>query len=115
MRIATNGPVEALFDAVIHAPIRLRVCALLAALESAEFAVVRDEVGVSDSVLSKHVRILEEAGYAEVRKATVASRQRTWLALTKAGRAAYASHVRELQRIVQLVDAGAGQPPAALT
>src|SRR4051794_41976321 len=64
-----------------------------------EFAAVREAVGVSDSVLSKHVKQLEEAGYVEVRKATIASRQRTSLALTKAGRAAFTAHVAELRRI----------------
>lgn len=88
------------FDSVVHAPLRLQVCALLAAVESAEFATVRDELGVSDSVLSKHVKVLEEAGYARVRKAVVASRQRTWLALTAEGRRALAGHVAELQRLL---------------
>ena len=88
------------FDAVIHAPTRLQICALLAAVDSAEFATVRDAVGVSDSVLSTHVATLQEAGYVEVRKAKVASRVRTWLALTKPGRRAFAAHVEELRRIV---------------
>lgn len=88
------------FDAVVHAPLRLQVCAMLAAVESAEFAVVRDELGVSDSVLSKHVKVLEEVGYARVRKAVVSSRQRTWLSLTAAGRRALAGHVAELQRLL---------------
>jgi DNA-binding MarR family transcriptional regulator len=64
-----------------------------------EFAAVRDQIGVSDSVLSKHVKQLEEAGYVDVRKATIASRQRTSLALTTAGRAAFTAHVAELRRI----------------
>jgi DNA-binding MarR family transcriptional regulator len=88
------------FDAVIHAPNRLQICALLAAVDSAEFATVRDAVGISDSVLSKHVATLQEAGYVEIRKASVASRVRTWLALTKAGRRAFDAHVAELKRIV---------------
>jgi DNA-binding MarR family transcriptional regulator len=54
---------------------------------------------VSDSVLSKHVRQLEEAGYVTVHKATVASRQRTSLSLTTAGRQAFDAHVAELRRI----------------
>ena len=87
------------FDTVVHAPPRLQICGLLAAVDLMQFAAVRDVVGVSDSVLSKHVKQLEEAGYAQVRKATVASRQRTSLALTKAGRAAFAAHVAELRRI----------------
>jgi DNA-binding MarR family transcriptional regulator len=91
--------VEPRFDAVVHAPPRLQVCGLLAAVDTMEFAAVRDAVGVSDSVLSKHVRQLEEAGYVRVRKATVLSRVRTSLSLTPAGRAAFAAHVAELRRI----------------
>ena len=88
------------FDTVVHAPLRLQVCAMLAAVESAEFSAVRDELGVSDSVLSKHVKVLTDAGYLRVRKAVVASRQRTWLALTSNGRRALAGHVAELQRLL---------------
>ncbi len=87
------------FDAVIHPPPRLQICGLLAAVDLMEFATVRDQVGVSDSVLSKHVRQLEEAGYVTVHKATVASRQRTSLSLTTAGRQAFDAHVAELRRI----------------
>jgi DNA-binding MarR family transcriptional regulator len=88
------------FDAVIHPSPRLQICGLLAAVDTMEFAAVRDAVQVSDSVLSKHVKQLEEAGYVQVRKATIASRQRTSLSLSKAGRAAFEAHVAELRRIV---------------
>ncbi|MCY7290018.1 MAG: transcriptional regulator [Cryobacterium sp.] len=88
------------FDVVVHAPLRLQICAMLAAVDSAEFSAIRDELGVSDSVLSKHVKVLDEAGYLRVRKAVVASRQRTWLALTAGGRRALAGHVAELQRLL---------------
>jgi DNA-binding MarR family transcriptional regulator len=91
--------VEPRFDAVVHAPPRLQICGLLAAVDSMDFAAVRNSLGVSDSVLSKHVKQLEEAGYVTVGKATIASRQRTSLALTRAGRAAFAAHVAELRRI----------------
>ncbi len=97
-----------LFDAVVHAPHRLQVCALLAPLDEAEFAVLRDAVGVSDSVLSKQLRTLEEAGYLVVRKRTAGGRVRTWAALTKDGRAAFAGHVAALQQLVQ--GASAPQP-----
>ncbi|WP_404333434.1 transcriptional regulator [Sphingomonas sp. MMS12-HWE2-04] len=86
-------------DPVIHAPLRLQVCALLSATDEAEFALVREETGVSNSVLSKHVKQLEEAGYVRVRKATLASRQRTWLSLTKAGARAFQAHVRALTEL----------------
>jgi DNA-binding transcriptional ArsR family regulator len=101
-RRAARGAVTAVaprFDAVIHPPPRLQVCGLLAAVDTMDFAAVRDTVGVSDSVLSKHVKQLEEAGYVRVRKATRASRLRTSLALTAEGRAAFDAHVAELRRI----------------
>jgi DNA-binding MarR family transcriptional regulator len=91
--------VQPQFDAVIHPPPRLQICGLLAAVDTMDFATVRESVGVSDSVLSKHVRQLEEAGYVRVRKATRAARLRTSLALTDLGRAAFDAHVAELRRI----------------
>ena len=90
------------FDAVIHPPPRLQICGLLAVVDTMEFATVRDQVDVSDSVLSKHVKQLEEAGYVRVSKATVASRQRTSLSLTRDGRRAFDAHVAELRRIAGL-------------
>ena len=89
------------FDTVIHAPGRLQICAILSAAE-AEFAMVRDAIQVSDSVLSKHVKTLEEAGYVAVRKVAQGGRQRTWLSLTSAGRTAFASHVAELNRLAAM-------------
>ena len=91
--------VQPRFDAVVHAPPRLQICGLLSAVDWMEFPAVRDAVGVSDSVLSKHVKQLEDAGYVEVRKATITSRVRTSLSLTPAGRKAFAAHVAELRRI----------------
>ncbi|MET8157471.1 transcriptional regulator [Sphaerisporangium sp. NPDC005289] len=87
-------------DPAIHAPVRLRVMSLLAAVEEAEFAFVRDEVEVSDSVMSKHAAALESAGYVAIRKGHVGKRPRTWLRLTPEGRRAYTSHVAALRDIV---------------
>ncbi len=88
------------FDAVIHPPPRLQVCGLLAAVDTMDFAAVRDTVGVSDSVLSKHASALENAGYVHIRKGHVGKRPRTWLKLTDQGRAAFAEYVATLQQIV---------------
>lgn len=90
------------FDAVIHAPGRLQICAMLASVDDAEFATLRDAIAVSDSVMSKHIAQLEDAGYVAVRKATSNGRSRTWLSLTAAGRKAFAAHVAELTRLSQV-------------
>lgn len=93
------------FDPVIHAPGRLQICALLSGVREAEFATLRESIGVSDSVLSKHLKQLEDAGYVRPRKAASEGRQRTWLAITDAGRAAFAAHVAELTRLAGMVRA----------
>ena len=91
---------SAQLDAVIHPPARLSIVALLATADEADFAFVRDSVGVSDSVLSKHGSALETAGYIEIRKGHVGKRPRTWYRLTPAGRKAFTAHVAALQEIV---------------
>ena len=92
-------------DPVIHAPARLQIAAILAMVDDAEFGMVRDAVGVSDSVLSKHLSALTEAGYVKLRKAALDGRQRTWIILTREGRRAFAAHVAELTRLAGLVRA----------
>jgi DNA-binding MarR family transcriptional regulator len=101
------------FDDIVHAPNRLQICAILSAVSSADFATVREGLGVADSVLSKHVRVLHEAGYVDVHKSTCASRVRTSLSLTGAGRAAYDAHVAALRAIVSNEAFEAGRPRSA--
>ena len=99
------------FDPVIHPPARLQIMAVLAEVQEAEFALLRQTTDVSDSVLSKHLSALGEAGYAKLRKATADGRVRTWVSITRTGRAAFAAHVGELKRLARLT--GAGEPLAA--
>lgn len=86
-------------DDVIHAPVRFSIVAALAKADNAEFAAVRDAIEVSDSVLSKQSQALEQAGYVAIKKGYVGKRPRTWLRLTPAGRAAFASHLAALREI----------------
>ena len=89
-------------DPVIHAPARLQLAAMLASVDEMEFAIARETLDVSDSVLSKHLSQMQEAGYVRLRKAALDGRQRTWLALTGKGRKALDGHIRSLERIVAL-------------
>lgn len=96
---------DAAFDEVIHAPHRLKICSMLAAVDAMEFSVVREALNVSDSVLSKHVKVLQAAKYATVTKVRGSSYPRTWLALTPEGRRALAGHIAELRRITEMAEA----------
>lgn len=92
---------QAQLNTIIHAPNRLKICAFLTPLQEAEFQVLRDELGVSDSVLSKHLKQLEEAGYIAFRKSAMNGRQRMWAGLTKSGRRAFLDHVEALRELTQ--------------
>ncbi|MEV2276407.1 transcriptional regulator [Nocardiopsis sp. NPDC049922] len=87
------------FNATIHAPQRLRICAMLDAADRVEFATVQARLEVSASVLSKHVSVLTDKGYLDQSRATRDRRQRVWLSLTKEGRSAYRTHVAALRAI----------------
>lgn len=90
-------------DERIHHPTRLRLCSMLTAAEEVEFGFARDQIGVADSVLSKHAKALEQTGYLSIRKDTLAGRRHTWFRITPAGRRAFRCHVAELQRLAGAV------------
>ncbi len=88
------------FDELIHAPVRLRICAALDPVREIEFGALLDFLCISKSALSKHIALLADAGYVTQRRAVRDTRQRVWLRLTDTGRAAYRDHVAALRRIV---------------
>jgi DNA-binding MarR family transcriptional regulator len=101
------------FDELIHAPTRLAIVSLLAAVQWADFKYIRDELGLSDSALSKQLSTLESAGYVEISKRFVGKRPRTSASLSKAGRQAFEQHVAALQQIIARSHLNAGAQPAA--
>lgn len=102
MSRASAAP-EPRFDELIHAPVRLRICGLLRRMESMEFSVIRDTLGLADAHLSKNLRTLAEAGYLRIDKASDArradERRLTWIALTPTGRTALDGHLAALTAI----------------
>jgi DNA-binding MarR family transcriptional regulator len=57
------------FDHLIHAPIRLRICATLDPVSEVEFGALLNLLDISKSALSKHISVLADAGYVEQRRA----------------------------------------------
>ena len=95
----SGTPVSGL-DQQIHAPARLTLMTILASVSEAEFAVLRDRLEVSDSVLSKHLAALVEADYVKTRKGTRQGRRTTWVQLTRRGRTALGEHVAALRELI---------------
>ena len=101
---------EAKFDELIHQSTRLSIMGLLAAADWADFAFVRDELGMSDSALSKQLTTLEAVGYVAIERPLSDHRRRVRARLTDLGMAAFRGHVAALRRIV---DAAGTEPLAA--
>lgn len=97
---------SARFDELIHPATRLTLVATLAATDWAEFAFLRERVGLSDSALSKQLATLEAAGYVATERRLDGSRHRLRARLTAAGRDAFTGHVAALQAIVDAADDG---------
>jgi DNA-binding MarR family transcriptional regulator len=88
------------FDELIHPATRLSIVALLAAADWAEFAFIRDQLGLSDSALSKQLATLEEAGYIAIERPLSDHRRRVRARLTPAGRERFTGHVAALRGII---------------
>ncbi|PZT87410.1 MAG: MarR family transcriptional regulator [Citromicrobium sp.] len=92
-----SGKIEPLFQP----PARLQIMAALAACDEAEFATMRDVIEVSDSVLSKHLSALSDAGYIRIKKAKLDGRQRTWASITSRGNKALSAHLAALRSMME--------------
>lgn len=80
-------------------PVRFSIVAALAAVENMAFGDLRDELQVSDSVLSKQIAELEKSGFVKVSKGFVGKRPRTTLSLTSGGLKRWRAHLDSLRQI----------------
>ena len=92
-------------DDLLGHPVRFSIVAMLAAANKIEFSFVRDQLEISDSMLSKQVSVLEQAGYVNVDKGFIGKRARTWLSISRVGRSTFERHIAALRMI-----AGDGEP-----
>lgn len=91
-------PIETI-DRTIHSPARLAILAFLAAVDSADFVFLMNQVGLTRGNLSSHLNTLEEAGYISIQKEFVERVPRTLIRLTEEGRQAIQTY-REQMRII---------------
>ena len=88
------------FDELIHQSTRLSIMSLLARTDWIAFAFIRDQLGLSDSALSKQLSTLEDADYVTLEQIVGPGRLRLRAQITPAGRTAFGQHVVALQQIV---------------
>lgn len=98
MSTSTTHPRFQLESALAH-PVRFSLVAALAAVENLPFGDLRDQLEVSDSVLSKQISELEKSGFVKAHKGFVGKRPRTTLSLTTQGRSRWERHLEALREI----------------
>jgi DNA-binding MarR family transcriptional regulator len=87
-------------DETVHQRVRLGILAVVSEATECTFAVLRNELDLTDGNLSRHLRVLEEAGLLEIRKGYEGRRPCTWLRLTARGNAALRDEIAALERLV---------------
>ncbi|PZG01557.1 winged helix-turn-helix domain-containing protein [Micromonospora deserti] len=102
-------PATALDD-VVHQRVRLGILTVLSETHECRFATLRDELGLTDGNLNRHLRILEQAGLLQVTKGYEGRRPCTWLRLTRQGRAALHAEVAALEQLVSRIRTATDQP-----
>lgn len=91
----TNG-----LDETVHQRHRLGILTI-AAEARAEFSYLRDALDLTPGNLSRHLTVLEEAGLIKVDKGYHGRRPRTWVRITRPGRAALAAEIAALSELLR--------------
>jgi DNA-binding MarR family transcriptional regulator len=88
-------------DDTIHQRVRLGILAVLSESRRADFGYLKEVLEVTAGNLSQHLAILEEAGHVQIAKAFEDKRSRTWITVTRKGRAALASEVATMKALLE--------------
>ena len=87
-------------DDVVHQRVRLGILAVLAEAPKADFGELRSILKLTDGNLSRHLTVLEEAGYVSQEKMFEGKRPKTWVSITKPGRKAFDDEVAALRALL---------------
>ena len=88
-------------DELLLSKIRLGVIAELLNAEWVTFSELQQATQTTHGNLGAHLAKLVEAGYVAEEKVFVNRRPQTRYRLTKAGRAAFVQHARQMQRLLE--------------
>jgi DNA-binding MarR family transcriptional regulator len=109
-----SHPIQALDD-VVHQRNRLGILAVAQEASKVEFGFLKETLGLTDGNLSRHLQVLEDAGYVVVVKGYKGRRPRTWVRITRTGRGALAREVAVLRDLLDGLDVGRSSRPKSMT
>ena len=88
-------------DETVHQRHRLGILTITSGARQADFSYLRDVLGLTPGNLSTHLTVLEAAGLVRVEKGYQGRRPRTWVSITREGRAALAAEIDTLTRLAR--------------
>jgi DNA-binding MarR family transcriptional regulator len=100
--VTTHPAIE--LDDIVHQRVRLGILAIAHEARRVEFSYLRTNLELSAGNLSQHLGVLENAGLITIEKGYAGKRARTWVSLTKAGRAALTAEITRLKLLISLVE-----------
>ena len=89
---------------VVHQRVRLAILTIAHEAQKVEFGYLRDDLGLTAGNLSQHLAVLENAGLITLEKGYAGKRPRTWITLTKKGRAALVAEVAQLKSLISRIE-----------
>ncbi len=93
-------PFDAL-EKIFHEPNRLAIMSALCAAEKGlTFSTLREQCGLTDGNLNRHLKVLEEAEAVTIRKAFVKSKPQTTIVLSSRGLKRFEEYLAALQHVL---------------
>lgn len=95
-------PIHRLDDAV-HQRVRLGILAACVGVAKVDFTYLKQTLELTDGNLGRHLETLQAAGLVTVERAQEGGRPRSWIKVTRKGRAALRSEIAALRELLDLV------------
>src|SRR4029078_8422858 len=91
-------------DDTVHQRVRLGILTIAHEARRGEVSYLGSKLDLTAANLSQHLGVLENAGLITLEKGYAGKRARTWVTLTKAGRAALAEEIAHLKLLISRVE-----------
>jgi DNA-binding transcriptional ArsR family regulator len=93
-------------ERIFHEPSRLAIMsALVSEAHGMAFVDLKERCDLTDGNLSRHLKVLEEAGSVKIKKEFVKSRPRTTLFCTHKGRTSFIQYLKALEEVLKKAEA----------
>ena len=81
--------------------IRLGIMSILMVNDQVNFTMLKDLLDITDGNIASHISGLEKLGYLTVTKQFIGKKPNTSYAATESGKAAFADHIKALEKLLQ--------------